>query len=465
MTMSTMSWYALAAGLIAAYVAIVAILRGKGLLERYNLQIYGPFLMWKTVRGRAYLERLSRHERFWKAYADISIWITVTAMITMIGMLLWSAVYVLTIPPSRSPSPSYIVGLPGVNPIIPLWYGIFALAVAIVIHEGAHGILALIGRLRIRSLGILLFVVPVGAFVEPDEEELKGTRPKVRDRMAAVGPATNILFAIVCALIFSRIFMASIEPAEEGVIVTGIIDGSPAGEGGLRPGMVLISLAMDVNGTVTNETRIHDYDEFRDYMERTRPGDRLRLFVYYRGDRTWRNATLDDRYNYTDMEEDRGKGYIGIFLMSKSTTELRDILVNPVATAEDPVDLRANLITYAISLPFSGLVPFHEPFTDIYEPTGPIGDLPEPLFWVLANVFYWLFWLNLMVGISNALPAIPFDGSYLFHDAATAFFGRLGLTGDRRERVVGRTLIFVSVGVFFLVIWQVIGPHVAALLR
>ncbi|MCI0497862.1 MAG: site-2 protease family protein, partial [Thermoplasmata archaeon] len=199
--MSALLWYGITFALIAAYVAVVLFLRKRGLLERFHLQIYGPFLMWKTVRGRKFLERLSRHRRFWNAYADVSVWITVTAMVAMIGLLVWSAVFVLTIRPSGAPDPSYVVGLPGINPVIPLWYGILALAVAIVIHEAAHGILALIGRLRIKSLGLLFFVVPVGAFVEPDEDALKKAEPKVRDRMAAVGPATNILFAIMCALL------------------------------------------------------------------------------------------------------------------------------------------------------------------------------------------------------------------------------------------------------------------------
>ena len=33
-----------------------------------------------------------------------------------------------------------MIGLPGLNPVIPLWYGILALVIAMVVHEFSHGI-------------------------------------------------------------------------------------------------------------------------------------------------------------------------------------------------------------------------------------------------------------------------------------------------------------------------------------
>jgi len=463
--MNVYEWYIFTEALIGAYILLALYARKKGILERYHLALYGPFIMWKTEKGKALLERLAKKERFWNAYGDMSIAITVGAMISMMVLLLWSAVYVLSIPASRAPEVKHIIGLPGINPVIPLWYGIMALAVAIVIHEGAHGILSLVGKLKIKSLGLLFFIVPVGAFVEPDEEALKEATPRVRDRMAAVGPATNILFAILCAAIFSHVFMAAVEPVEDGILITGIVSDSPAEEAGLKAGMILLNISGEHNGTLMGDVRVLEYDDFHDFMDDMESGDNVSLYVWYEGNRTWINATLEDRYEFTKLKDDRGKGYIGIYLMGVSTEELKETLHHPIASAETPGELRRNMLNYAIVPPFSGLIPFHEPFTDVYEPSGPIAETSEPMFWLLANVFYWLFWLNLMVGISNALPAVPFDGSYLFHDGATAFFTKLGFKKERTEKAVGRSLLFVSLLVFFLVIWQVLGPRVAGALQ
>ena len=42
----------------------------------------------------------------------------------------------------------------------------------IIIHEFSHGILARVENVKINSIGLLLFAIIPGAFVEPDEEKL-----------------------------------------------------------------------------------------------------------------------------------------------------------------------------------------------------------------------------------------------------------------------------------------------------
>jgi membrane-associated protease RseP (regulator of RpoE activity) len=460
--MSDVCWFA---GTIIAALAFVAVAYGlhrRGLLERYNLSLYGPFILWKTKKGRHLLRRISRRRGIWIRYGNFSIWITAVAMAAMISLLLWAAFYVTQIRPERAPGPQYIIGLPGVNPIIPLWYGIAALAVAIIIHEGAHGILAMVGRLKVRSLGLVFFIVPIGAFVEPDEDQLKETDKMTRSRLAAAGPATNIIFALACAFIFSYGFIGSLVPVEDGLIVTGVVEDSPASNTNISAGDIIIYIEGMHNGTHIPGVNVRNYDDFHSFMEKTHVNDTVEILIY-NGRETFRiNLTLADKFEFTELPDDRGKGYIGVYVMPQGTGELKETLEHPVLSAEDLDELRVNLLTYGIMLPFSGMVPFHEPITEVYEVTGPLSGLPEPLFWVMTNTFYWLFWLNLMVGLSNALPALPFDGSYLFKDALDHLMTKIGIAGSRKEEILKKLMYLTTFFIFFLVIWQILGPRVMA---
>src|SRR5256884_6918459 len=212
----------IAAGAIVLWSLVLYALQRRGLLEPRGLQpsaqAGGPFLMGKTVRGRQWIDRLARPARFWRFFGDLAI---VLVGITMVGttlLLLWEATLVQS-PAVRGnpPSPDLLLGLPGINPIIPLGYGIFGLAVAIILHEFSHGILARVAKIKIRSLGLIFLIFPIGAFVEPDEEELRALPRRDRARLFAAGPATNIVLAILFAGVFSSVMAASGQPVHDRV--------------------------------------------------------------------------------------------------------------------------------------------------------------------------------------------------------------------------------------------------------
>ena len=82
-------------------------------------------------------------------------------------------------------------------------------------------------------------------------------------------------------------------------------------------------------------------------------------------------------------------------------------------------------------------------------------------FWILANILYWLAWMNLLLGMSNALPLFPLDGGLLFRDfsasIALAPAPRLGRGPPRPVRRAGRSPLLVVV--LALLVWQFIGPR------
>jgi len=88
--------------------------------------------------------------------------------------------------------------------------------------------------------------------------------------------------------------------------------------------------------------------------------------------------------------------------------------------------------------------------------------MPAPLFWILVNALYWLFWLNLMLGATNALPAVPLDGGYIFKDGIESLVSRLrkGITVEARDRIVRGLSYTFAFLILALVLWQLIGPRI-----
>jgi membrane-associated protease RseP (regulator of RpoE activity) len=126
--------------------------------------------------------------------------------------------------------------VPGVAPIvpgitIPLFAGVLSLAVLLIVHEFSHGILARIAKVKVTASGLLLIgVIPVGAFVEPDEKVVSKLTPKMQNRISAAGVASNMLLTFVF-LIPLLIFYYYVMPIYQHpyVYVQATVPNSPAG--------------------------------------------------------------------------------------------------------------------------------------------------------------------------------------------------------------------------------------------
>jgi len=110
--------------------------------------------------------------------------------------------------------------LPGVN--LPFVEGILALVMVLVVHEGAHAILSRIAAVPLKSSGIVLFgIIPIGAFVEPDENVLRGTPQREQTRVLVGGSTANFLTSIVCFALFIPVALL-LHSLEAGTILYGI---------------------------------------------------------------------------------------------------------------------------------------------------------------------------------------------------------------------------------------------------
>ena len=449
-------------GIIAAYSVAILVLRRKKVFDGTGLTLWGPIVMWRTERGKAFIDWLAKPRLFWKIYSTVSIVVVVFIMVLMTIVLILSAAVVTQIPRESAPPPSYLIGIPGLNPLIPVTYGILALVITIIIHEFAHGVLTRVGGLTLKSLGAVFLVIPIAAFVEPDEEEMKRTGWLRRTRILSVGPSTNIFFAIICALIFSWAFMGSVEPAADGPLVRGVVSDSPADNASLKAGMIITEASLiGVNGTAIGTTRFMDVRDFHSLLTSTREGDNITLTVYYKGSfRTFENITLANRSAYIPEEDgNEGVGYLGVASFAFSPRSFRDTLAHPISSGETTGERIGNLFLYVV-LPLAQLSPLPDHITDTYVISGPWSGVSAPHFWILANTFYWLFWISLMLGLTNALPAVPLDGGHIFRDGSRGLLRKLrpSLSDEERERHANTLTNFASLGILFLILWQIIGP-------
>ena len=95
--MDELGWYALAGAIILLWIVGMYFLfvkwSGRTRLTDRGFSLYGPFVMWRTKKGRAILDKISKVRRLWEVYGDISIALCAIAAIAMLSLLLWQATW------------------------------------------------------------------------------------------------------------------------------------------------------------------------------------------------------------------------------------------------------------------------------------------------------------------------------------------------------------------------------------
>lgn len=143
----------------------------------------------------------------------------------VIASLLYGAATILF---ASSQVPGVAPVIPGVT--IPLFAGIISLVILLVCHEIAHGVQARAAKVRIKSTGMVMFgIIPIGAFVEPDERRIKRLGRRDQDRISIAGISANLLVSLaffILLLLMAYLVMPYIGTG--GVAVTAVVPGAPA---------------------------------------------------------------------------------------------------------------------------------------------------------------------------------------------------------------------------------------------
>lgn len=132
--------------------------------------------------------------------------------------------------------PGVALILPGLG--IPLVAGIVAFAILIIVHEFSHGILARIWKVKLKQMGLLLFgVIPVGAFVEPDEKEVSRLDAFKQTKIFSAGIASNFAIMIVFFVFVYAMQLYIIPNIYSSHVLIGSIAANTPAYGILKPGM------------------------------------------------------------------------------------------------------------------------------------------------------------------------------------------------------------------------------------
>jgi membrane-associated protease RseP (regulator of RpoE activity) len=249
-------------GLLLYWLAVVG-LRNGGYLPDY-IGTQGPILTFHTKRGRVLLDRLARPKRFWRAWSNIGVGIALVVMVAMFAFLIQAAISSLSTPQMANSAvrqPRNVLVIPGVNDFLPLAATpgiVVGLLVGLVVHEGGHGLLCRVEDIDIDSMGVaMLAVLPVGAFVEPDQESSKSASRGGQTRMFAAGVTNNFAITILAfALLFGPVVGAiGVAP---GAAVGGVAQDSPAADAGIEPNDRI---------TAINGTAVDGNDDLADRLE------------------------------------------------------------------------------------------------------------------------------------------------------------------------------------------------------
>lgn len=272
-------------GIIGVSWLLILLLERMGKL---NVERHAVLLIFKTKRGMDLIERISKYKRFWKVFGSLAIVVGILGMMLVVFSLSYTmySTFFLNVPMQGAKAV-----IPGVT--IPFWYGIIGLATVLIVHEFSHGFVARSEGVTIKNLGVvLLTIIPIGAFVEPDEEELKAKSRISRMRVYSAGSFGNILLAIFAFILmaaFSGFFFDG-----SALKISGVVEGSPA-DGVLEEGMVVEAI---------DGMPISDAPDFRAATKGITPD----LDMTIKTDRGTFTITTAER------EGDPKRGFIGIML-------------------------------------------------------------------------------------------------------------------------------------------------------
>ncbi len=235
---------------IASIILFVFFLASVIYTNRKNIEIkYYLLYMWRTKRFRNTIDKVAQlSPEFWKATGTFAIFLCVLAMVFGIFSVL-DQDYKILLGQIKEPSAQLVLptlskeGSASAGIIyIPFWFWFLTIGAILIPHEFMHGVFARAQKIKLKSVGLLLFAIFPGAFVEPVDKDVARAPLKNKLRVFAAGSFANFLTAIIFFLLSAfLVWPAVVNPAIEMKIVN-VTEGSPAALAGLQPNMIITEI-------------------------------------------------------------------------------------------------------------------------------------------------------------------------------------------------------------------------------
>jgi len=339
---------------------VIVLVVAKGLkLEKHGFELKIYSLVYKNQQVQSILTKiLGRTRRGIRIFADVSV----VAGFLMMGFAFWfliSNISKFFVAPTEFSQLTVLI--PGVTltSSSSILYFLLSIPVVLVIHEGAHGIVATLEKIKIKTGGFAIFIAMFAGFVEPDEEEFNKAKKISKLRVIGAGATSNVIFAFALGLILlTNPFFAMVLPEPllstfydlpDGVLILSIIENSGAEKAGL--------LANDIITSINGIQILSPLD-----FQKTEliPGEIANVSVLRNG------QTLQFPVEVIPSPEDPQRGLIGI--------------------------MRDNAFAYK---PVLNFIEWNDPSVSMF--------------------LLWLWMISFFIGIINMLPLPILDGGKFIH--------------------------------------------------
>jgi len=371
--------------------------------DRKNIDFKYILFMRRTKRFTNLIDRIARvSPLFWKIVGSVAVFICFIAMGYGTYILIQTAYLVYTgvitqpglqialpIPSSQTSVGPGFIG-------IPFWIWIITVAIILIPHEAFHGVIARAQKIRLKSVGLLLLAIFPGAFVEPDEKQVKKSKLFTKLRIFAAGTFINLSIGIL-VMILAQYFIWS--PNINGIVVTSVNQTSPAGYAGIQPGTIIESIG-------NHKTTMG----FSDYS-----------FLVL----TLSNSTSE---NITNV--------LSSFIIFNRLSNYKPGDVVTLETSSGNYSLKLGEHPQIKGFPYIGI----SSTLNVKYPSLFLFTLP--LLGMIAS-------LSIFVGIFNILPLYPLDGGLMVEAIAEKY-------AKKKSKKIVRAIAYI---IIIILIYGVIGPY------
>jgi membrane-associated protease RseP (regulator of RpoE activity) len=326
---------------------------------------------------------------------------------------------------SRDLGPRSLLLIPILNPYLPVGYVLISLIITIVVHEAGHGIVARVYNIKLESTGIVLFLgVPVGAFVDIQQNQLEKTPLKHKSPVMTAGVLNNMILAGISLfglyLVISSMYPLPVSGGQEtGVLIDRVNKGSLAEKINLTEGSVI--------QTISGQN-VRSIEDLREQLQ-SNLGKTIEMTWAVKNKPVVRGSiTLPSSVN-------DNKGILGVTI---STTSDPKTVLNDYKSWFSGTTVLRLLVPPTIQ---EKIVPYSDLMAERYD-----SNIFGSSYALLANMFFWLWFINFNVAVFNALPIGPLDGGQLYSSFIAS------RTKEKTATAINSLMTYIMILVIFMTV-------------